>query len=63
MRVEIPERSKAVARDDVLMVDAAGFRADKTPCWDIRGCVAQMCRHCPAYLDQSRPSAEKSDQW
>lgn len=44
-----------MAHDDELKVDTGGFWADKTPCWDIRGCVAQMCRHCPAYMDQSRP--------
>lgn len=43
---------------EAFKVDAEGFWADKTPCWEIRSCVDQVRRECPAYRDQSRPCWE-----
>jgi len=43
---------------DRLEVDPRGFWRDKQPCWENRGGVAQACRSCVAYRDQSRPCWE-----
>ena len=51
--------NKAVASDNT--VEKNNFWVDKTPCWVLRGCVAEARHECPAYLDQSRPCWELGD--
>ena len=33
----------------------SSFWDGKTPCWELRNCILEVCQTCPAYLDQSRP--------